>query len=112
MITPTTMRQLVAVILEADVDAVTRALLDEGVMHFINVSSIAGEAASQLRQVGTPSEINTMGALRKRIESLLKKIGVTPYIQSQLDLSNLRSIDTGPFEKKTLEYRAGARFSE
>ena len=94
------MRQLVAVILEADVDAVTRALLDEGVMHFINVSSIAGEAASQLRQVGTPSEINTMGALRKRIESLLKKIGVTPYIQSQLDLSNLRSIDTGPFEKK------------
>lgn len=94
MITSSRMKRLIAVVLESDVDGVTRALLDEGVMHFINVGTIAGDEAAQLQTMRTGARGAAAAGLRRRIEQILKVIDVRP---------------TGPLDIKTMEFTDEAR---
>jgi V/A-type H+/Na+-transporting ATPase subunit I len=93
MITPTRMKQLVAVVLEGDVDAVTRSLLDEGVMHFISVRSLAGDDSASLKPVGSPEYAPTAAVIRGRIESLLEVSKVDPSVTRELDVAALTPVD-------------------
>jgi len=93
MITPTKMKQLIAVVLESDVDSVTRELLDEGVMHFISVRSLAGDVSSKLKPVGKPDIESSAAAIRGKIESLLNSAGIDAYAARKLDIAELAPAD-------------------
>ena len=68
----TPMVRLLAVVLEHDVDRVTEALLDEGVMHFMNVSDLNEDWSDKMRPVEREVSIARIADLRKRIEGLLR----------------------------------------
>ncbi len=93
MMTPTPMKQLVAVALEGDVDGITRALLAEGVMHFISVSTLvgAGDSSEKLKPLRDDGMSDSAGALRKRIESMLQLALVDP--STELDIAKLRLVE-------------------
>ena len=87
------MKQLVAVVLEGDVDSVTRGLLDEGVMHFMSVRSLAGDASAGLKPVGSLEYAPTAAVIRGRIESLLETSGTDPSVTRELDVAALTPVD-------------------
>jgi V/A-type H+/Na+-transporting ATPase subunit I len=91
MMTSTPMKQLVAVALEGDVDGVTRALLDEGVMHFIRINSLSDDISPQLKPMQDDNRAETAGALRRRVESLLKLAEITP--PTELDIATLKLVE-------------------
>ena len=64
------MKQLVAVVLDRDADQVTRALLDQGVMHFVSVTEMDPGLSERL-SAGSPRVTEAMIAeIRRRIEGL------------------------------------------
>lgn len=87
------MKQLVAAVLESDVDSVTRGLLDEGVMHFISIRPLVGEDSASLKPVGAPEYASTAAVIQKRIETLLHTIGVNASSASELDIASLIPVD-------------------
>ncbi|MBN1685577.1 MAG: ATPase V [Spirochaetales bacterium] len=106
------MRQLVAVVLENDVDAVTRELLNEGVMHFISMRSLVKDTSSSLRPVGKPEYAGSAAAIRRRIESLLDAASLDTYAAQELDIAKLKPVDldeaaktVSAIEAKTSELR-------
>ncbi len=91
---PTPMIQLVAVVLDPDVDAVTKALLDLGVLHFIDIRERIPEAASagieRVDQRVAPGEVTE---LRRRIERILSITNRNPAEETRLSVENLKTID-------------------
>lgn len=93
MIFPTPMKQLIAVVLEHDSDAVTKVLLEEGVMHFVGIRELAGTDAEQLKNVEQISPHGEISETRRRIESLLKMAGILIDESAYLDIAKLSPID-------------------
>jgi V/A-type H+/Na+-transporting ATPase subunit I len=65
------MKQLVAVVLDVDSEAVTRELLRLGAMHMIRASEAAAEHAAVLGGVKQAVSMAMIGETRKRVEGLL-----------------------------------------
>lgn len=87
------MRQLVAVVLERDVDAVTKALLDEGVLEFIKIRELAGEWPERVRARRVRVGEGRIAELRKRIEAVLKEAELAPDGSAGLDIESLTPVD-------------------
>ncbi len=93
MMHPKPMIQLSAVVLDPDVDTVTKTLLDAGVIDFIDVRDIAGNAASSLKPFDQAVPIHAVQDLRGRIEGILGEAGIDPALASTLDIFKLDQVD-------------------
>ena len=87
---PTPMVQLIAVILDADVDSVTRKLLEAGVIDFIDRKEVAGEL--ELKTIGDSESTREIARLRSKIETMLAEAAVDTS-SIELDLSRMDSLD-------------------
>lgn len=93
MIFTTPMKQLVAVVLEPDVDNVTRELLRQGVMHFIGIREIASDWTAKLGEVAPLVSAARIAETRKRIENFLRIIDRLPVSGGGLNLDKLSAVD-------------------
>ncbi|MCL2295093.1 MAG: ATPase V [Spirochaetes bacterium] len=89
----TKMCRLTTVILEEDVDAVTKGLLGEGVLHFVKVTDVSKEAESYITNACPESVQGKITETRKRIETVFNVINYFPADVRELDVSTLTSID-------------------
>jgi len=71
----TPMMNLLAVVLERDADRVTEILLDEGILHFLNVSELKPGWSEKMRPVEHGVSTSKISDARKRIEGLLRLVG-------------------------------------
>ena len=93
MIFTAPMKQLIAVILDRDVEKITRELLRQSVLHFISIKEITGDWSSQVEQVTTLVSVAMIAETRKRIESLVLINEALPLPQVQLDIDNMKFLD-------------------
>jgi V/A-type H+/Na+-transporting ATPase subunit I len=84
MITTSSMRQLFAALLESDRDAVTRALLSVGLVHFLDIRELPGEWISSLKEHHPEGETEKVGELRRRLENFFRS--------SQIEVSHFSRI--------------------
>lgn len=75
----TPMVRLLAVVLEHDADRIAEALLDRGVMHFMNVSDLREGWSARLMPLDEMAFVPGITDIRKRIEGFFKASGETPY---------------------------------
>ncbi len=87
------MKQLVAVVLDDDSEAVTRELLRLGVMHMIRATEVVAGHASRLGGVKQAVSGATIAETRKRVEALLDLLGVRPGPAGGLDVDRLHAVD-------------------
>lgn len=78
MIVTGKMRHLTGAVLHSDSDAVTRELLNLGVLDFISFKDIPGEWTSSLQPVSGESEQRRVLQLRERIETFFGVLGEHP----------------------------------
>lgn len=93
MIFTTEMTQLFAVVLGKDKEAVTEALLREGVMQFISTSEVEPAGADKLSIIDSAAVSAETANLRKRIEGILHTVGIVPSPPEEADLKNRVSVD-------------------
>ncbi len=103
MMFTTPMVRLLAVVLDHDADRVAEVLLDRGVMHFMNVSDVRAGWSARLMPLDEMAFVPRITDIRKRIESLFKASGETPYSpDSEESLHRaLKSRETLDLEKMT-----------
>lgn len=70
------MQMLTAVVLDADSDAVVKALLEMGVMDFVHINSLQTDKISQLKGHQSSMPKATLSDLRTRVEALLRQGGI------------------------------------
>jgi len=75
MIFPTPMVQLLAVVLDRDVDKVTEELLSQGAMHFMNVTETRARWSERISSLHPKISPEKIADIRKRVESFLYKTG-------------------------------------
>ena len=93
MIFTARMKQLIAVVLDHDVQSVTRELLRQGVMHFISIHRVA-EGLEDKVQAHTPElSQERIGEARKRIESILGIAGYAAVGGHPLEVNGLSPLD-------------------
>ena len=93
MLTTTPMKQLLAIVLESDVDSVTKELLRQGVMQFMDVTAVTGQWRSRIGVVSPRVSPALMAELRQRVETLLRMGGVEASVAVSLDIERLSPID-------------------
>src|SRR3972149_4140944 len=93
MIFPEPMKQLVAVVLNRDVDGVTKELLHQGVLHFISITEVDKHLTAQLQGV-TPKVTEAMIAeIRKRIDGFFSLVGERPDSGRELRMEDLKALN-------------------
>jgi V/A-type H+-transporting ATPase subunit I len=93
------MKHLLAVVLESDIDKVTKELLRQGVFHFVKMRELGSKWASKVEPVSPRIAEVRIGETRKRIESLLSVSGYTPSDGKTLEISQLKPLDLEESEK-------------
>ncbi|MBA7707071.1 hypothetical protein ES703_115936 [subsurface metagenome] len=93
MIFTARMKQLVAVVLDHDADKVTKELLRQGVLHFVNITELAGEWNKKVDAMTPQISGALIAELRKRIESFLSLLGYRPGAGKDLEVENLKAVD-------------------
>lgn len=106
----TPMIQLFAVVLERDTDAVTEALLREGVMQFINISEYESGEQELLSAMNPKVSLAQLSDLCKRIEGFLLPIGCELTAPLEKDLINRIPVSLEK-EKKYLDKLVNERES-
>ncbi len=93
MIFPQRMRRLTAVVLHEDADALTRKLLNAGVMDFIDVREAQVDLKGRISSVSSPSTEEELHDVRRRIEMFLQNSHLSlPEVQS-LDAEQLQQVN-------------------
>ncbi|MFP4267408.1 MAG: V-type ATP synthase subunit I [Spirochaetaceae bacterium] len=96
------MRQLFAVILEKDKDAVTRALLETGVIHFIDIRELSAEWTSSLEEHRPEGGGEKAKELRRRLEGFFHSAGINP--SKYMDMRAEEELSVAPEEaEKVIE---------
>lgn len=103
------MKQLVAVVLDRDSEAVTRELLRLGVLHMIRATDVVAEHASVLGGVKQAVSAATIAETRKRVETLLDLLGVNPAQGGGLDVERLGTLDLATADKDLERIGAAVR---
>ncbi len=103
------MKQLVGIVLDRDLEAVTRELLRLGAMHMIRATEVAGDHASQLGGVAQAVSAASIAETRKRVEALLDLVGVDPAGKGGLDVDRLHGLDLEESNKDLERISAGVR---
>ncbi len=93
MIFTARMKQLVAVVLDSDVDRVTKELLRQGVLHFVSISEIQRDWKNKVNIVTPEISEAQIGEIRKRIESFFGLLKYYPGSGRELDVSRLKAVD-------------------
>jgi len=93
------MRQVIAAVLEQDLEACTQALLELGVIDFIDIREIPAQWTAQLDSVPAGAEAERAGELRKRLEAYFHSAGVplselTKNAEVPREAPDLRKIDS------------------
>jgi len=89
----TKMCQLTAVVLEEDVDSVTKELLKEGVMHFVKVTDVSDDIGTYITSASPKVSQNKMAETRKRIESFFNIINYQSADIRELDVTKLSAVN-------------------
>jgi uncharacterized protein YeeX (DUF496 family) len=71
MILTSQMKQLIAVVMEQDLDKLTRLLLEKGVLEFISIKEISSEIDSKVKSVESKIPLQDYRDVRRRVEYLL-----------------------------------------
>ena len=90
---PASMRRVTAVVLESDLDGVTRELLRKGVLHFVTISHEPSSWGARLGAVKPGIEEGRIAEARRRIESFLSLAGRTPVPPAEAALDGLVPLD-------------------
>ena len=93
MILTAKMTQLIAVVLDHDGEAVTRELLRQSVLHFVGTQELSRDWTSRVAEVTPRISVAMVAETRKRIEAILSLAQLTPPLQNDLDVNNLRPVD-------------------
>ena len=87
------MKQLIAVVIDADADDVTKELLRQGVLHFIGVKEIGDDWVTHVDPVTPKVSQDRVGEVRKRIEAFLSLKGYSPSSADKLEVDRLKPVD-------------------
>src|SRR5512144_364327 len=93
MIITEPMKQRMAVIRNTDADAVTKGILNAGVLHFIHVSEIERNAKVDAMIPEIPQSRIT--ETRKQVEGYLAMLKVIPHMEKDLDAASIAPLDLG-----------------
>lgn len=93
MIFTARMTQLIAVVLDHDGEAVTRELLRQSVLHFIDTQDLSRDWKTRVAGVTPRVSAAIVAETRKRIESLLSLAQLIPPPVKDLDVDDLRPVD-------------------
>ncbi len=93
MIFPARMKQLIAVVLDNDSDSVTRELLRQGVLEFINIKETSEDWQLRVGALTPSASKDKISEMRKRIESFLRIAEYKPVYVESLDVSGLQAVD-------------------
>lgn len=94
------MIHLVAIVLERDSDAATKALLDEGVLDFVDLRRLPGTWNERIKTVKPRLAGSSLTELRKRIETIMVQADLTVDATSRLEVSRLSPVSL----ERTKEY--------
>jgi V/A-type H+-transporting ATPase subunit I len=86
------MIKLLAVLLDRDAERVTKALLREGVMQFIDVAEFGTEISGELRAVSPQVSMAKIADMRRSIEAFLNPLGIYRDIPKEVDLENRKPV--------------------
>ncbi len=89
----TKMCQLAAIVLEQDVDNVTKELLKQGVLHFVKVTEVAENSGNYLANVSPKVPQSKIADTRRRIDSFFNIVEHNPVDVKDLDVSKLSPVD-------------------
>ena len=89
----TKMCHLTAVVLDEDVDNVTKELLKEGVLHFIKVTDLSDEMENHITSASPKVSQSKIAETRKRIESFFNIINHYSADIKELDVSKLSYVN-------------------
>lgn len=109
MITTASMRQLIAAVPEQDVDDVTQALLQAGLIHFINIREIPTEWALHLNSPVSSAEGDKIRDLRRRLDAYFDATDFSPSSVVEDEKINFRSLDLRTAEKHLDEFGSEIR---
>jgi V/A-type H+-transporting ATPase subunit I len=87
------MQQVVAVVLDHDADAVTRELLRLGLLHFVSVTEVDRDVASQVESITPEIAEAGIAEIRRRIEGFLAMVGETSPSGEELKVEDLKAVD-------------------
>ncbi len=93
MIFTAKMTQLIAVVLDHDGEAVTRELLRQSVLHFIDTQELSHDWKTKVERVTPRVSVTIVAEIRKRIESFLSLARLAPPLEKDLDVKNLSPVD-------------------
>jgi V/A-type H+-transporting ATPase subunit I len=94
------MKYLVAVVLDKDVDGVTKELLSLGLLHFVKIQELQQGLESKVQSVALTVSTTRLQEIRKRTESFLNMIKVFPEAEKRVELERLAAVDLDDSEKR------------
>ncbi len=94
------MRMLTAVVLEEDADRVTRELLKQGVLDFVQISSLSDVDTEYIRPHQADGLRNRLSELRRRIEGYYQQGGLPLPVTDRLDVSQLKHATMESYERE------------
>ena len=100
MIMTSAMKQLSAVVLEQDLDGLTRLLLEKGVLDFISIKEISRELDQKLDPVEPRVSLEKFSEVRRRLEYLLSLSRAELPVPRVEDLEKLDLMDPERADKK------------
>ncbi|MBN1525929.1 MAG: ATPase V [Spirochaetales bacterium] len=100
MMFTTRMKYLVSVVLDTYTDEVTKKLLKLGVLHFVKVTELSGGLEKKVDKVQLSIPLSRLAEIRKRIESFLSIINVTPKVEEHADIDSLEAVQLEETEKE------------
>jgi V/A-type H+-transporting ATPase subunit I len=100
MMFTTKMKYLIAVVLDKDVEAVTRELLTDGVLHFVNLTDVSARLKNKVGNMTMQISITRIAEIKKRIESFLSMVSIFPEKEKVLDINTLQPADLEQTEKE------------
>ena len=94
------MKMLTAVVLDGYVDAVVKALLEEGVMEFVHIADFQADQAARLssHKEGVPQA--AFSDVRSRCENLMKQAGMLLPAIGRKDLDDVGPADLDDFRRR------------
>jgi len=98
------MVHMIAVVLDSDMEKVSKELLKQGVLHFVNINEVKRKWSSETIDVSPPVSQGRATEARKRIEGILRQVGIFPQIPPDIDIASYKTTDIEKIEKRLTEF--------
>jgi V/A-type H+-transporting ATPase subunit I len=103
------MKQMIAVVLDQDAEQATKALLESGVVDFIDMKEIPADWTDRLRQEEPPKEQQQMRELRSRLDSLFRTAGRTPASAGKREYADITGLSLDRAEETVDDFAETVR---